>query len=86
MDVRDDLIGSINRFLNWVFRGRKPRFMRRLISIIFHIELPVLRPPFNIIVNGRVHIGHNVTLYQGVTIGSKRTGKKLECLLLAMKL
>ncbi len=56
-DVRNDPIGPINKCINWVFMGKKPRLLRRLVGIIFHIELPTLvhhfrmPHPFGIIVN-----------------------------------
>jgi serine acetyltransferase len=82
MDVRLDPIGPVNRFIIWVFTGKKPRVLRRMVSIIFHIELPTLQfplrmtHPYGIIISGDVVLGKNVTVFQGVTIGSKRDGKK----------
>ena len=82
MDVRLDPIGPVNRFIIWAFTGKKPRVLRRIVSIIFHVELPVLQSPlrmthpYGIIVSGDVVLGKNVTVFQGVTIGSKRDGKK----------
>ena len=61
--------------------GRKPRVMRRLVGVFFHIELPrliypiVLPHPYGIIVNDRVQLGRNVRVFQGVTIGSKQFGR-----------
>ena len=81
-DVRQDPIGPVNRFLNWVFSGNRPRILRRLVSILFHLELPVLQHPlrmahpYGIIINSNVSLGRNVTIFQGVTIGSKRSGRK----------
>lgn len=80
-DVRSDPIGPVNKFIVWVFSGQRPRVLRRLVSIIFHIELPVLRQPlrmahpYGIIISGDVILGKNVTVFQGVTIGSKRDGR-----------
>lgn len=84
-DVRNDPIGVLNRLLNWVFSGHKPKFLRRLATIIFHIEVPqLLHPirlphPYSIVVNSNVILGRNVTLYHGVTIGSKRYGSRSGC-------
>lgn len=81
-DVRNDPIGSVNRFICWVFRGRRPRVLRRCVSIVFHMELPVLRyavrlpHPYAIVITGNATIGRNVTVFQGVTIGSKRSGRR----------
>ena len=58
---------------------------RFLLSVIFHLEIPgyfysrkVRMPhPYNIIVNERAIVGSNVTIYQGVTIGSKQFGSKV---------
>lgn len=80
-DVRNDPLGITNRFLCWVFGEGRPRLLRRLASAVFHVELPELRypvrmpHPHGIVVNGGVRLGRNVTLYQGVTLGSKRYGK-----------
>ena len=74
-------IGPINKFLNWVFTGNKPRIFRRLVGLFFHIELPilvypiVLPHPYGIVVNDRVKLGRNVKIFQGVTIGSKQFGR-----------
>lgn len=35
--------------------------------------------PFNITVNPKAVIGHNVTLFKGATIGSVRSGKRKGC-------
>jgi len=81
-DVRCDPIGPVNRFIIWVYSGKRPRILRRLVSILFHIELPVLqRPirmahPYGIIIDGSVILGKNVTVFQHVTIGSKREGRR----------
>jgi serine acetyltransferase len=81
-DVRFDSIGPVNNVINWAFLGGRPRFFRRLISLIFHVELPTLvhsirlPHPYGVIVNSGAQIGENVTLYQGVTIGSKRGGSR----------
>lgn len=81
-DVRNDPLGVVNRFLCWVFRAGRPRALKRLVSLFFHIELPDLRHPVRmphphgIVVNSGVTLGRNVTLYQGVTLGSKRYGRK----------
>lgn len=80
-DVRNDPIGPLNSFINWVFTGSKPRVLRRLVGLFFHIELPKLAHPvrmahpFGIVVNGGATLGRNVTIFQHVTIGSKRSGR-----------
>jgi serine acetyltransferase len=80
-DVRNDPIGPVNKFINWIFMGKKPRLLRRLVGMFFHIELPALAypvrmaHPFGIVVNGGARLGRNVTIYQHVTIGSKRVGR-----------
>ncbi len=80
-DVRNDSLGALNKLLCWVFRDGRPRTLKRFVSVLFHIELPALRHrvrmphPYGIVVNGGVQLGRNVTLYQGVTLGSKRYGK-----------
>ncbi len=81
-DVRNDPIGPVNKFINWVFMGKKLRLLRRVVGIFFHIELPILvyplrmSHPFGIVVNSGVLLGCNVTIFQHVTIGSKRLGRK----------
>lgn len=45
VDVRCDPIGPVNRFIYWVYSGKRPRVLRRMVSILFHIELPVLQQP-----------------------------------------
>lgn len=81
-DVRNDPIGPVNKLVNWTFSGKRPRWLRRLIGIVFHIELPSLvhplrmAHPYGIVVNGGAQLGKNVTIFQGVTIGSKRGGSK----------
>ena len=80
-DVRNDPLGAVNRFLCWVFRRGRPRALKRLVSLFFHVELPDkdhlvrLPHPHGVVVNGGVTLGRNVTLYQGVTLGSKRYGR-----------
>lgn len=82
LDIRNESIGRINRLINWFFVGNKPRLVRRLVSLIFHLELPVLLHPirlphpFQIIVNANARIGRNVTLFQGVTIGERGVLKR----------
>jgi len=82
VDVRCDPIGPVNRFIYWVYSGKRPRVLRRMVSILFHIELPVLQQPirmahpYGIIISGDVILGKNVTVFQGVTIGSKRYGRR----------
>jgi len=50
--------------------------------MVFHMELPVLRyavrlpHPYGIVITGNATIGRNVTVFQGVTIGSKRSGRR----------
>ena len=80
-DVRNDPIGPLNHILNRIFMGRW-RLLRRLVVIIMGIELPLLRHPlrmahpYGIVVNAGATLGRNVTLFQGVTIGSKRSGRR----------
>ena len=81
-DVRRDPIGPVNRFIIWIYSGRRPRVLRRLVSVLFHVELPVLQHPlrlahpYGIFISGDVILGRNVTVFQGVTIGSKRNGRR----------
>lgn len=81
-DVRNDPIGSVNRLICWVFSGRRPKWLRRCVSMVFHVELPILRSavrlphPYGVVINANVTLGRNVTVFQGVTIGSKRTGRR----------
>jgi serine O-acetyltransferase len=80
-DIRRNPIGPVNRFIIWVYSERRPRMLRRLVSILFHIELPVLQQPlrmahpYGIIISGDVILGKNVTVFQGVTRGNKRDGR-----------
>lgn len=80
-DVRNDPVGPVNKVINWVFMGKKPRLLRRLVGMFFHIELPVLvyplrmAHPFGIVVNSGARLGRNVTIFQHVTIDSKRLGR-----------
>lgn len=80
LDVRNDPLGVVNRLLNWIFaRGG---ILARLVAFTFHIEFPRINHPvrfphpFCIVVNGGAVVGSNVTIYQGVTIGSKRYGAR----------
>jgi serine acetyltransferase len=60
------------------------KLIRKLIETVFHLELPKdcfekklrLGHPYNIIINRYAAVGHNVTIHQNVTIGSKQFGKK----------
>jgi serine acetyltransferase len=85
IDVRFDEIGLVNRIINWTFSGWKPKIIRRIISFIFHIELPViihplrLPHPYGVMIAGQAKLGRNVTVFQGVTIGSKRLGRNAGC-------
>lgn len=80
-DVRSDPLGGMNKLINWVFTGKKPSIFRKLVGLVLHIELPALQNPvriahpFGITINPGVRIGKNVTLFQCVTIGSKRHGR-----------
>lgn len=80
-DVRNDSIGLLNSCINWVFSCGRPRFLRVLVRMIFHIELPTLvfplrlGHPYGVVVAPSVTIGRNVTIYQHVTIGTKRLGR-----------
>jgi serine acetyltransferase len=80
-DVRHDPLSAVNRFLCWVFRRGRQRVLKRLVSLFFHVELPDLDHPVRlpyphgVVVNGGVTLGRNVTLYQGVTLGTKRHGR-----------
>lgn len=80
-DVRNDPLGGMNKLINWVFTGKRPSIFRKLIGLVLHIELPVLQNPvriahpFGITINPGVQIGKNVTLFQCVTVGSKRHGR-----------
>lgn len=80
-DVRNDPIGPVNKLINWTFIGEKPRLFCRLVGLFFHIELPRLEHPiriphpFGIIINSGAKLGRNVTVFQHVTIGSKRLGR-----------
>lgn len=81
LDVRNDEIGIVNKLVNWAFTGGKPNLIRRFMSLCLHIELPALQHPlrmphpFGITVNPGVQIGRNVTIFQCVTVGSKRYGR-----------
>lgn len=81
-DIRYDPRGTVNKLINWVFTGRKPKLLRRAMGLLLHIELPVLEHPlrvphpFGITVNPGARIGRNVTTFQCVTLGSKRHGRK----------
>jgi serine acetyltransferase len=81
-DVRKDPIGPVNKFIYWTYSGNRPRILRRVVSIIFQIELPVLKQPIRmahqyvIIITGNAVLGKNITIFQGVTIGSKRLGRR----------
>lgn len=80
-DVRNDSFTKLNVFLNWVFVGSKPRLLRKLVSAVFHLELPRLKypvrlpHPYGVIVNGSAVLEENVTIFQHVTVGSKRLGR-----------
>jgi len=75
--VRNDPIGHLNRFINRAFAGSLA-LPRWLLRMILHVEFPRMRHPvrlphpYNVVVNNGVVFGSNVTIYQGVTVGSKR--------------
>lgn len=81
-DFRHDPLGPVNRFIIWVFSGKRPKILRRFVSIVFHVELPVLQyplrmtHPYGIIISSNVRLGKNVSVFQGVTIGTKREGRR----------
>lgn len=80
-DVRNDHLTKVNTFLNWVFVGNTPNLLRKIVGAAYHLELPRLKypvrlpHPYGIIVNGSAAIGENVTIFQHVTVGSKRLGR-----------
>ena len=81
-DFRHDPLGPVNRFIIWVFSGKHPKILRRFVSIVFHVKLPVLvyplrmTHPYGIIISSNVRLGKNVSVFQGVTIGTKREGRR----------
>jgi len=80
--VSSDPLSKLNRIIVWMCSSGRPAFFRKLIQLLFHIELPPLEHPvrmahpYCIVVNPGVSLGRNVTLFQGVTIGGKRTGRR----------
>jgi serine acetyltransferase len=80
--VSGDPLSKLNRLIVWLCMARRPRFFAKAVQLVFHIELPpLLHPvrmahPYCIVVNPAVQLGKNVTLFQGVTIGGKRTGRR----------
>lgn len=81
-DYSNDPMGSLNRFINWAFMGRKPRLLRKLVCHFFHIVIPPLDyplrlpHPYGVFINPASTLGRNVTIFQGTTVGSKRSGKR----------
>ena len=80
--VRSDPLSKLNRLIVWMCTAGRPRIFQKIVQILFHIELPPLKHavrmahPYCIVVNPKVRIGENVTLFQGVTIGGKREGRR----------
>jgi serine O-acetyltransferase len=64
--------------------GLAGRIARKLLRVLFGCDVspgatfrgpPNLHHPLGIVVGMHAIIGHNVTIYQGVTIGGSRSGK-----------
>ena len=83
--VGQDRLGVLNKIIVFVFKKRSLKILQKVITLFLHVELPILindlrlPHPFNVVVNPLVTFGNNVTLFHGVTIGGKRTGKKSGC-------
>lgn len=80
--VNEDPLSRVNRAIVWMCSDGRPRFLAKLVQFVFHVELPALTSPvrlphpYCVVVNPKVRLGRNVTLYQGVTLGGKRTGRR----------
>lgn len=83
LSIRDEKIGLLNYFINAAYSFKWMLFVRCFMSKLFHLELPRLKyplrlpHPYGVIVNPKVIIGKNVTIYQHVTIGSKQFGNNM---------
>lgn len=80
-EVSTDPLSRMNKIINFVARRNMP-VARKLLAVLLHVELPRLEfdlrlpHPYGVVVNPGARLAHNVTLYQGVTIGGKRTGRR----------
>lgn len=80
--VTNSRLGWKNRVINAAYSFRMLFFLRHVFQFFLHIYLPVsvygnrlrMCHCYNITVNPNVKLGCNVTLYHGVTIGSKQFG------------
>lgn len=81
-DYADDPLGGLNKLVNWAFSGKRPAIFRKLVSHSFAVIIPTLKHPlrlphpYGIFINPAAKLGKNITVFQGVTIGSKRSGKR----------
>ncbi|MBM5572347.1 MULTISPECIES: serine O-acetyltransferase [Deefgea] len=72
-------LGLVNRVINFTFQYIP--VLNVLIKYLLHLDLPRtnlnglrLGHPFGIVINPGCSLGKNITIFQGVTLGSKRTG------------
>lgn len=74
----------LNRLVAWAHKPDSPSFIRFFLKVLLHLELPLtpevraicLPHPWGVIIHPHASVGVNVTIYQGVTIGRKNTGRK----------
>jgi serine O-acetyltransferase len=80
-EVSIDSLNRVNKDINFIARCDMP-LAQKLLAILLHLELPRMDfdlrspHPYGVIVNLGAKLARNVTLYQGVTIGGKRTGRR----------
>jgi serine O-acetyltransferase len=78
-------LGVVNKFILLAYSRWYLKPFKKLVSLFLHVDLPriskdcVIRMPhtYNITINSKVFIGGNLTIYHGVTIGSKQFGAKV---------
>lgn len=83
--IKRSPLGLKNRLILMIFSCKFLVIIRKIAEIILHLDLPPdcfkkklrLGHPYNIIINQSAIIGNNVTIHQGVTIGSKQFGEKM---------
>lgn len=74
----------LNRLLSWAHRRKSPAFIRFLLKLLLHVELPLrdggtginLPHPWGVVIHPNAVVGERVVVYQGVTVGRKKGGVK----------
>jgi serine acetyltransferase len=86
MHSYNDKIGILNKVINAIYSKKIFWVFQKIVSLILHVELPIgknelrLPHPYQILINSGTKLGKNITVFHGTTIGSVRSGKKVEYL------